>query len=344
MRTKNYIITLLIAFVAIGCKKSYFPKDLQAVDVTITRFDSALLAFDTADATRSTTALYTHYPHFMQVYTEQILGIDYDDSIFLKTALPSFLNDTIYGFKQTNLRAKEMFTNIDDIKKPLNLAFARLIYIEPQMALPEIYFFLSGFNVSVFFFDNNIPLDLTEPMELGVGVDMYLGSDYEYYNRVVYNYQKYTMRKECIPVDIVSACLFRATTFTSQKSRLLENMIYRGKIMYVLSLLFEELPEHEVMGYTKEQWDWAKRNEAQVWQMMIQRKDLFKSESPVLTSYLNDGPFTSEISQEAPARLGTWIGWQIAKSYMEHNKDITLHELLMEGDAQKILENSYYKP
>lgn len=345
MRIQKHIFALLILAIAtVGCKKSYFPKDIPLVEVNITRFDSALLAFDIDEPARSIESLYTNYPHFMQVYTEQILGIDYSDSAFLVTALPSFLNDTLYGFKETNQRAKQMFTNIDDIKQPLNLAFSRYKLIEPEIALPEICFFLSGFNASIFFYDDNIPFDIRQPMAIGVGVDMYLGSDYEYYNRVVYNYQKYTMRKECIPVDIVSACLFRATPFTSQKSRLLENMIYRGKIMYVLSLLFEELPENEIMGYTKDQWDWAKRNEAQVWQMMIQRKDLFKSESPVLTSYLNDGPFTSEISQEAPPRLGTWIGWQITKSYMEHNKDITLQELLHEGDAQKILENSYYKP
>ena len=76
----------------------------------------------------------------------------------------------------------------------------------------------------------------------------------------------------------------------------------------------------------------------------MDKKDLFKTESKILTSYLNDGPFTAEVSQNAPARLGTWMGWQITKSYMQHNPDVTLQQLLEDGDAQKILENSYYKP
>jgi uncharacterized protein YjaZ len=64
----------------------------------------------------------------------------------------------------------------------------------------------------------------------------------------------------------------------------------------------------------------------------------------VINSYLNDGPFTSEISQESPGRLGIWIGWRIIDSYMRNNKQVSLTALMANGDAQKILEQSQYKP
>ena len=64
----------------------------------------------------------------------------------------------------------------------------------------------------------------------------------------------------------------------------------------------------------------------------------------MLTSYLNDGPFTSEISQQSPGRLGMWVGWRIVESYMNHHPEVTLADLLAENDAQHILEHSYYKP
>ena len=173
---------------------------------------------------------------------------------------------------------------------------------------------------------------------------MYLGSDYEYYNRVVYDYQKQTMRKECIPVDVVSAFLFRTLPYTSTKSRLLDQMMYRGKVMYLTAQIFDELPAYEVMGWTKEQWDWCVHNEQAIWHLVMDKRDLFKTESLILTGYLNDGPFTSEVSQDAPGRLGIWLGWRIAESYMEHNENVSLQQLMAEGDAQKILEESYYKP
>jgi uncharacterized protein YjaZ len=64
----------------------------------------------------------------------------------------------------------------------------------------------------------------------------------------------------------------------------------------------------------------------------------------VLTSYLNDGPFTAEISQEAPGRIGIWVGWRIVDSYMRHHPEVSIQQLMAESDAQKILEYSYYKP
>ena len=48
--------------------------------------------------------------------------------------------------------------------------------------------------------------------------------------------------------------------------------------------------------------------------------------------------------KESPGRLGLWVGWRIVDSYMTNNKDVTLIELMGEGDAQKILEESFYKP
>ena len=76
----------------------------------------------------------------------------------------------------------------------------------------------------------------------------------------------------------------------------------------------------------------------------MEKRDLFKTESTVRASYLNEGPFTAEISQESPGRLGVWIGWQIVDSYMRNNEQVTIQELMSEGDAQKILEQSFYKP
>ncbi len=330
------IIVLLCLSLTVGCKTSrvYFPKDVQAVQVPIVRFDSALLHLDTTAIDQGIATLYADYPYFMPIFCEDILGVYASDTAYLKEALPQFLGDTVYGFRQTNAEVLRQYADISDLQQSLNDAFARLLYLYPDWQVPTVYFFVSGFNASILFIENDI----------AVGVDMYLGSDYEYYNRVVYNYQKQTMRKECIPIDVVSAYLFRQVPFSSGQSRLLENMIYRGKMMYMLSLLFPDEPEYEIMGYTQQQWAWCEKYEADIWKRMIDKKDLFRSESMVLTSYLNDGPFTSEISQDAPARLGTWTGWRICKAYMENNKEVTLQELLQEPDAQKILEQSYYRP
>ena len=330
---------LLCLFALTACHKgrTYFPKELETQEVEIVRFDKAILNVQNGDvqSTRDPIrALYDEYPVFMPLWVQDVLGIDPNDTTYLEQALPQFLNDTVYGFRQTNALEQTLFADISDIQTAINKAFTRIVWLYPETEIPSLYLFVSGFNASIFFFDDCI----------GIGADMYLGSDYEYYNRVVYEYQKLTMRKECIPVDVISAYLFHTIPYTSTKSRLLDQMIYRGKVMYLTAQIFDELPPYEVMGWTKEQWNWCVKNERDIWHLVMDKRDLFTTESLVMTSYLNDGPFTAEISQDSPGRLGIWLGWRIVESYMEHNETVSLQELMAEGDAQKILELSFYKP
>ena len=328
----------LAALVLVGCKheskRQYWDAEMTPQQVEIVRFDQALLAVQEETVAQDIRQLYKAYPEFMPVWVENIVGISSKDTAFLEKQLPLFLNDTVYGFKQTNALEKETFADISDLQQSINQAFTRIKYLYPEWEIPTLYLFISGFQMPIY----------QEDEWIGIGADMYLGSDYPYYNYVVYEYQKQTMRKECIPVDVVSAYLFRNIDYTSAKNRLLEQMIYRGKIMYLTAQLFDALPGYEVMGWTKEQWDWSVANEEAIWHFMMDQRALYNTEHLVISNYLNDAPFTSEVSQDSPGRLGIWMGWRIVESYMEHNEEVTLQELMAEPDAQKILEDSYYKP
>ena len=319
-----------------GCqhKRAYYPRTMEQQRVEIIRFDSALLAIRTGQAAEDVRALYANYPEFFPQYVEQALGVAAEDTAYLIDALPLFVHDTLYGFDKTNSTVQTTFADMRGIQKELTHAFTRIHYLYPELYIPKIYTFVSGFNASVLFLDEG---------DMAIGLDMYLGSDYPYYNQVVYNYQKQTMRKECIPGNVVSGYLFAAFPFAAAKGRLIDNMLYRGKMMYVCSTLLSE-PDYEVMGYSKEQWQWCIEHERQVWNRIMDKRDLFKTEQLLLTSYLNDAPFTSEISQEAPARLGTWLGWRIAESYMNHHPEVSLQDLIANHDAEQILRDSYYKP
>lgn len=334
MRKIIYILLFILALTACHNTRQYFPEETEPQTIDLVRFDNALMNVQQETVKEDIRILYDEYPVFMPLWVEDILGIPSSDTALLIQQLPQFLNDTLYGFQKTNAREQELFADVSGLEKSLGRAFARVQWLYPETDIPALYLFVSGFQTPVYFGEDLI----------GIGADMYLGSDYEYYNRVVYDYQKHTMRQECIPVDVVSAFLFRTLPYTSTKSRLLDQMLYRGKVMYLTAQIFDQLPGYEVMGWTKEQWDWCVKHERAIWHLVMDKRDLFKTESLVLTSYLNDAPFTAEISQDSPGRVGIWLGWRIAESYMEHNPDVTLQQLMAEGDAQKILELSYYKP
>lgn len=327
---------LIFSLVLCGCgnRYQYIPKDIEPVTVDIVRFDSALLAVRADSTMQDIRRLYAEYEAFIPLYVEGVLRLPMSDTAYFSEQLAIFLVDTTMGLAQTNALAKERFANVDSIQNALNIAFSRLHYLYPDWVIPTVYLFVSGFNSSVVYYDNM----------LGVGVDMYLGSDYPYYNQVVYDYQKSTMEKEYVVRDLMSMYLAYNIAYNSKYNRLLEQMIFRGKQLFLLSQLLPDAPAWQVIGYTPEQWAWCEHYEQAIWNRIMEKRDLFKTESRILNSYMNEGPFTAEVTQDSPGRLGLWVGWQIVKSYMHHNQDITIHDLINEGDAQKILEQSFYKP
>jgi hypothetical protein len=270
----------------------------------------------------------------MPVYVEGVLRLPMADTAYFSQQLATFLTDTTMGFAQTNALSQRHFANIDTIQTLLNTAFSRLHYLYPDWTIPTVYMFVSGFNSTVFYYDDM----------LGVGIDMYLGSDYPYYTNVVYDYQRPTMQKQYVVRDMMSMYLAYNIAYNSQYNRLLEQMIFRGKQLFLLSQLLPDAPDWQIIGYTPEQWAWCLHYEQAIWNRIMEKRDLFKTESSVLSSYMNEGPFTAEVTQDSPGRLGLWVGWRIVESYMRHNQDITIHDLMAEGDAQKILEQSYYRP
>lgn len=317
-----------------GNKHQYIPKDIEAIEVEIVRFDNAQLAVRPDSVKQDIEQLYANYELFMPIFVEGILGLQTEDTAYLCEMYAQFLTDTVMGFAQTNTTAQELFANVDSLQEALNTGFSRLHFLYPEWEIPTLYLFVSGFNSSVMYYENI----------MGVGVDMYLGSDYPYYNQVVYDYQKQTMRKACVAGDVLSMYLAYHISYNSKYNRLLEQMIFRGKQLFLLAQLLPNEPVWEVIGYSKEQWDWCEQYEQAIWNRIMQKRDLFKTESNVLSSYMNDGPFTAEVTQDSPGRLGVWVGWRIVDSYMRNNKNVTLRELMNENDAQKILEQSYYKP
>ena len=331
---KSILVILAVLLCACHGGRDYFPRDIESVEVDIVRFDSAQLAVRPDSVKQDIVHLYADYEVFMPMFVEGILRLPVEDTAYLCEMYSNFLTDTTMGFAQTNALAQSMFADISKLQKSLNIGFSRLHYLYPEWEIPTVYLFVSGFNSSVMYYENI----------MGVGVDMYLGSDYPYYNQVVYNYQKQTMRKECVAGDLLNMYIAYQIPYNSKYNRLLEHMIFRGKQMFLLSQLLPDEPAWEIIGYSKEQWDWCKKYEQAIWNRIMEKRDLFKTESMVRVSYMNDGPFTAEISQESPGRLGIWVGWQIVDSYMRNNENVSIKQLIDEGDAQKILEQSFYKP
>ncbi|MDX5479987.1 MAG: gliding motility lipoprotein GldB, partial [Cyclobacteriaceae bacterium] len=70
---------------------------------------------------------------------------------------------------------------------------------------------------------------------------------------------------------------------------------------------------------------------------------LFKTNPFEIRKYIGEAPTTDEISPDAPGRIGRWLGWNIVDDY-RFNNQLSLPELMLEADTEKIFRRSGYKP
>jgi len=336
IKTNARIISFLgIIILFVSCNNSNrFKIDTtkNRVEVKIHRFDKDLLTIDTTNMESGLKALYAKYPDFLPVFTSNILDTVAADTAAVHKLFHQFLTDKT--FVPVNKKTLQTFGDVSDIEKQVSDAYTYIHFYFPEVKLPEIYFYASGFNRPIMMNDKFIAL----------GTDLYLGKDYPAYKDFTYEYMLNNMRRECVATDLVSTTLFRMFVMNSSEYRLLDNMLFRGKVMYLLSVFMPNEKPENLMSYTPEQWEWSKKYEKEIWTAIIDQKHLFSTDVLLIRKYMNEAPFTSPISQESPGRLGTWIGWQIVKSYMNKNPKVNLKNLMDENNYQKMLEESGYKP
>lgn len=339
MRSGKLLLCFIIGILSLTtCSKAKhkrfadIDKHITPTNITIHRFDRDMVIADTTQMETAIRKLYANYPVFMPLFVDNILEVLPEDTAYIAELMTAFLSDSLY--QTVNAKEQDIYADITPIEHSLAMAFARLNYFYPQIPIPDIYFFVSGFNRSILF-TNSI---------IAIGTDMYLGNDYPLYEEVAYQYMHYGMRPQCIPIDIMSVILFRTFRQSQSNPTLLDEMLYRGRIMYLLSILFSEEKPNEIICYTPQQWEWCDHYEREIWATILDSKDLFSTSNMVISKYVNDAPFTSAISQDSPGRLGTWIGWRIIASYMANNPNISMQTLMSEQDSQKILEHSNYRP
>jgi hypothetical protein len=121
-------------------------------------------------------------------------------------------------------------------------------------------------------------------------------------------------------------------------------MIDGGKLLYYMDAIFPDTHDSIKSCYTGEKLNWAEENEKQVWAFIVQNELLYTTDFKTQSNLIQDGPFTTGLSNESPARLGQYIGWKIIRAYMSRHPETSLQDLIEIDDAQLILQNSGYKP
>ena len=152
------------------------------------------------------------------------------------------------------------------------------------------------------------------------------------------------MAPEYIATDVMKTLYFAEVWSNPAMKTLLDRMIAGGKILYYLDAVLPNTPDTVKLCYTRKKLEWAVENEKNIWAFLVHDELLYVSDFDTQSNLINDGPFTKGFSNDSPARLGIFIGWQIVKEFMLRHPETSLQELMSLNDAQTILQQSGYKP
>lgn len=325
---------IIIGFLITSCnsKDNFRNIEITPVKISIERLDQELFDPQFTMNEKNLQAK-NKYGEFYSIYSENLLNLGSANDPALVGALKGFVSDadvkSIYN--ETNKR----YSDLSEIEASLNSAFGRYKTAFPEKLVPMVVSFISGFNTK---------LAITDSI-LGIGLDLYLGPQNDFYEMLRYpQYKRAGLSKEFIPRDAIYGWVSTEFDTREKEKYFLEAIVKKGKLLYVLDCLMPEIHDSLKIGYSKAQMEWAATYEPHFWGIVIEEKLLFETSISKYYKYLQDGPFTSGLDHSSPPRYGEWLGWKIVRSFMKNNQDVDLRALLEMSDAQELLNKSGYKP
>lgn len=319
---------ILIILILIGCNPSTDRKGFSGAStekVHILPYGQALFSLDPLEIEKGLDTLVRNYSFF--------LGDDPDTLAVLQ--IRDFIMDPLNRQLATDCEMK--YRDIGFLEEGLASLFGNCKRNIDGFRQPQVYSYVSGLLYES-------PIQYIDSV-LIIGLDMFLGRDYEAYRAVgLPVYMTARMDKANILPECARQIATSLVPTETEPKVLLDHMILHGKVLYAMDLLLPETPDSLKIGYTAKQVKWCRENEKELWRMLIDQELLFSPDPLVVRKFIQDGPFTAGLPDGAPAMLGKYIGWQIVRSYMDKHREMSLEQLFNAADSQIILSESGYKP
>lgn len=216
--------------------------------------------------------------------------------------------------------AENKFSDMAPIEKRLTEGFKWLKKEIPSLPVPQVYAQISALNQSVVVGDSL----------LGFSLDKYMGEDYPLYKRYYYAYQRRSMNPERILPDCFAFYLMSLYPFGWETGHrtLFDVMMHQGKINWVVRKMLDYSSDAEMLGYTKEEADWCKKNGKKLWEWMANRGHLSSTDPMVIRAYTHPDPNIILKGEPMPPIVGVWLGMRLTDKYMKEHPDVSFEALL----------------
>lgn len=345
MRSLIVLAAILFLF---SCNSSDSTPDVSdiKVDLTIKRFDKDFFSMDTTNLDTSLTVLGNKYPEFFGDFLEKFLGISGEmvKNGEAKTIIRSFYNsyDLLYD------SAQQIFGDFSAPQKEIKKALQYVKYYFPAYHLPvELITFIAPMDAS---FKTSFGLqgDIINGSFLGVGLQLHMGKSFSFYQseqgqELYPSYISSRFEPNTIAANCMKNIVDDMFPEKIEDRSLIQQMVEKGKRLYLLSKFLPGTQEYILIGYTQQQMKECYENEQGIWNLFVQNNFLQTIDNNIIKNYIGESPKTQELGDASPGNIGAFAGWQIVKKYMNKNPKLTVQQL-MNTEADIIFEQAKYKP
>ncbi len=311
---------------AIGCNQST-EVDLSQIkqESEFKRFDQAFFESDTAKMPTEIDRLAKDFPEFFS--GGKTLR-------FWKSQRTDPNQQELYKATQ------DVFFDFKEVNENLNFSMKHLYHYFPNTPPITFYSYISNL-------DMEYPVLFAPQAQVCfAGMDNYLGPDKKYYQGVD-SYLAFYRQPTFMVRDCIEAISEIHINRKREAANLLDDMLYYGRALYILQKVMPQKEPAVIIKYPPEKIGFCQKNERTMWAYFVENDLLFDTNQDLKRRFIELAPFSkfrTKLDAETPGMVGRWVGWQVIKSFMENNPDVTVAQLANETDSQKMLKLSGYKP
>ena len=267
--------------------------------------------------------IHQNYPKITPELLEYSYGISLNNYSLLRVGLKEFGEQGYVKKIEEELSKRNTSLKAHQIR--MQRAFNRLNGTFENLEIPdEIVFANSNFSFNASCYLNSII----------VGLERYIGGNHPIIKETLNpkdfpEWIKNGMNERFMDRDVISAWV-STHLFKETNGYHITEMIRWGKVHVITEMCLridnKDISPDEVLRWSKEQYDWAVKNEKKFYKYLMDENLLFDSNEKNRAYLLNNGPYTIGLPDESPDRMGQFLGYQIVRNYVL-DQNIALDEL-----------------
>ncbi len=176
-----------------------------------------------------------------------------------------------------------------------------------------------------------------------IGLNHYLGEDYEGYRGIFPSYLRHRKTISRLPSEVMQARI--ASLFPPEfgaNPTLLNRLLYQGALLQAANDNMDA-PDSTIIGLTPEELKWCEENEAALWQSLVGHDLLYSTDPSVADRLLRPAPNSNLLSGNAPGQAALFLALKIVRAYTKET-GVSARQILETkayNDNQTLIKSKY---